>query len=241
MSGSATKEIEADESGMGHLTLWAEVLKCAVEDVSGGIRIGALTADLRTTGKEFIGNRAVRAMDALEAAVFLKSAGGVRLCDMFRCNPEWVLRRCRERAREREGRSNIRPVKGGPIRGPQAPKHDVAGWTVKTWTAIRTTGQSTSEGCLWLCRCHLCGNERNYPGRRIKNGRAGPCGCQSKAASTAADAAGRVPGGECLHCGAAFERAGAERRIFCSARCKGFAGRERRKAEGHANETRLEG
>nr|AIA11205.1 Unknown Function [uncultured bacterium] len=128
----STNEIEADESGMGHLALWAEVLKCAVEDVSGGIRIGALTADLRATGKEFIGNRAVRAVDALEATVFLKSAGGTRLCDMFRCDPEWVLRRCRDAAKDRAGRANVRPGKGGPSRGPQASKRDIGGMTVQT-------------------------------------------------------------------------------------------------------------
>lgn len=223
---------ENHTADLGHLTLWAEVLNATVGDIAAGIRIGALSAGLGPTAKEFVGQRAVKAMDALEATQFLKSPGGARLCDMLRCEPDWVLRRCRMRASERKGGANIQPTRRGPVPGISIPRNDVTGRTVKSWTAIRLTGQSTSEGCLWLCRCHLCGLERDYPARRILNGRAGPCPCQSKAAEVRIDAKGCVAGGSCRHCGEAFRKTGGAEKLYCSPKCRQAHGDARRKSEG---------
>lgn len=215
---------EQDDAALGHLALWAEVLKCAAEDVSGGIRIGALTKDLRATDRPFTGRQMEQAADALDALDFLRSHGAVRLCDMFHTDPGYVLRKCCE-LELRGPKSYIKaPMRDRSRPTLRVPKHDLTGTAVKTWAVMGLTGETTHEGCMWRCRCTGCGAERSYPTRRLRTDLVGMCPCQSKTAQAAAKRGARFAPEQCLMCGAPVNRnANGAPRYYCCGKCKSAA------------------
>ena len=54
---------------------------------------------------------------------------------------------------------------------------DITGKTFNHWYVIKETGRNKSGGAMFLCRCLLCGREKEVEGRSIRSGASKCCGC----------------------------------------------------------------
>lgn len=89
---------------MGFTIMWAEMLRCTVHDIAAGIRIGALDDALMPQHMEFQSDKARQRDDAHDAVNFLRSPAALKICEIFRAEPAWLLRKCMEYS----GRKGVR-------------------------------------------------------------------------------------------------------------------------------------
>ena len=54
---------------------------------------------------------------------------------------------------------------------------DITGQTINHWYVIREVGRSKSGSATFLCRCLLCGKEKEVEGRSVRSGASTCCGC----------------------------------------------------------------
>ncbi|RYD38956.1 MAG: hypothetical protein EOP87_00030 [Verrucomicrobiaceae bacterium] len=159
----------------GHLALWADVLRDTVEAIGTGVRIGALTAELKPVPAEFEGEWEAARQDAVHAVQFLHRRGGLVLCDMLHTTPEWILRRCREYAGRRGSkRGQLCVPRPAPVSS--APKHDLTGQRFGKLTAVSPVPPGEHGGWKWHCRCD-CGGASTPHAFSLLQGKSRSCGC----------------------------------------------------------------
>ena len=92
-------------------------------------------------------------------------------CD---CGESRVFRKC-----------NVVTESAGNIRscGCAAGRENLLGKVFGKLTVIEKRGITVTRNRLWLCRCE-CGNERELPASKLRQGRRGSCGCSFRVASS---------------------------------------------------------
>lgn len=54
-------------------------------------------------------------------------------------------------------------------------KIDMLNYTFQTWKVIAPSEKRVSGNAYWLCKCQICGREKEFCGSEIRLGRTGPC------------------------------------------------------------------